>query len=82
MGKGKRLKRRRKGEFQPLSEVLTPCLLALFDAEPLTDQVIAELVSKGWPESDLKQMRDEGAAYNRQRNSIVFPPVCEGFEGL
>lgn len=49
-------------------------------AEDLTDDLIAELVGRGWPEADLKKMRAEGAKYNRDRDSIVYPPEPIGEE--
>ena len=40
--------------------------------EELTDQIITELVSQGWPKSDLLEFQKNGNKYNRSRNSIVF----------
>jgi len=43
--------------------------------EDLTDELIKELVEKkGFPEKDLREMRELGARYCRPRNSIIFPP--------
>jgi len=40
--------------------------------EELTDKIINELVSQGWPKSDLVEFQKNGNKYNRSRNSIVF----------
>jgi hypothetical protein len=44
-------------------------------SEPLTDQVIKELVSRGWPESELKRMQASGYIYNRNRDSLLAPDL-------
>jgi hypothetical protein len=47
-------------------------------AVPLTDDVIADLVRKGWPEGNLREAQAAGAAYNTLRNSIVYPAEYDG----
>jgi hypothetical protein len=41
--------------------------------EPLTDELIRELVAKGWQEQELRSMKETGAMYSRPRNSLIFP---------
>jgi len=50
--------------------------------EPLTDTVIAELVARGWPEGDLREMAAEGASYSRIRDSIIYPPEFDGIDEM
>jgi hypothetical protein len=42
-------------------------------AEVLSEEVIAELVARGWPRRDLEELGAAGAQYSRARDSIVFP---------
>ena len=78
MGKGKRLKTDKKKLLDANnSDFNHQNFRQVFmgeGAEPLCECVIQELVSKGWPENDLRQMQKEGAFYSRYRNSILFPP--------
>lgn len=46
--------------------------------EGLTDQVVKELVLKGWPKEDLLKARKEGWVYNRIRNSLINRPEIGG----
>jgi hypothetical protein len=43
-------------------------------AVKLTEEVITELVARGWPRADLECFARRGAMYSRLRDSIVFPP--------
>jgi uncharacterized protein YecA (UPF0149 family) len=43
------------------------------DNEPFTEDLERELLDKGWKAADLAVAREEGAMYNRRRNSAVFP---------
>ena len=45
--------------------------------EPLTEELISELVEKGMPEGDLRFAARSGATYNRQRNSLIMPTELE-----
>jgi hypothetical protein len=45
--------------------------------EPITDELIKELVEKGFPRNDLLYLKNEGAMYSRPRNSFIFPPEFE-----
>ena len=45
--------------------------------EDLTDELITELVTKGFPEADLRDFAKQGAKYSRPRNSIIFPAEWE-----
>jgi len=44
-------------------------------SEELTDELIAELFKRGWSEKDLQAGKVQGARYNRERDSLLFPPV-------
>jgi hypothetical protein len=46
---------------------------------PLTDDLIQELVKKGWPEKDLRIFKAQGAMYSVPRNSIIHQPFMELF---
>jgi hypothetical protein len=85
MGRKARIKKERKaykGEFGTPMEIdgnVTPEMLTVADyifgnmhgeLEELTDEVIAELVAKGWPEQDLKWAKSEGKKYSRKRESL------------
>jgi len=48
------------------------------DNEAITEQVIHELVSKGWPEKDVLQFAKEGFTYCRPRNSFIEPHAHSG----
>jgi hypothetical protein len=48
--------------------------------EPLTEDLIKELVQKGWPEADLREFARGGAEYCRPRKSIVYPPEFGGLD--
>ncbi len=43
-------------------------------AEPVTDELINELVDNGWSEVELRRYQQEGAIYSRPRNSMLYPP--------
>jgi hypothetical protein len=43
------------------------------DSEPLTEELIQELIAKGWPEEDLRVLAGEGQTYCRPRNSLMGP---------
>jgi hypothetical protein len=42
--------------------------------EPITADVIAKFVAKVAKESDLIEMKNQGAMYCSERDSFVFPP--------
>ena len=42
--------------------------------EPITDELINELVGKGWSMDELKAQRNKGGRYSRVRDSIIYPP--------
>jgi len=42
--------------------------------EPLSEELIAELSARGWPEADVRSMAEVGAQYSRSLNSLIFPP--------
>jgi len=42
--------------------------------EPLTNELIEELVLKGWKKSDLLYHRQRGGMYSRPRNTVFYPP--------
>ena len=44
----------------------------LKDCERLTDAVISDLVSRGWPPEKLTEFRDNGGHYCPARSSIIF----------
>lgn len=44
-------------------------------SEPLTDELIDELVSGGWEREGIEYARDNGGAYSRPRHSLIFPNV-------
>lgn len=47
--------------------------------EPLTDELIQELVKKyGMPEGDLRELQKMGATYCRERNSFHTIPQANG----
>lgn len=48
------------------------------DNEPFTKELEAELVARGWKAADIETARNEGATYNRHRDSIVYPLEFEG----
>lgn len=43
------------------------------DAQPLTQEVIADLVRQGWDEADLKESAADGFRYSASRNSLLSP---------
>jgi hypothetical protein len=43
-------------------------------SEAITEELINELVGKGWNESQLRSYQKEGALYSRPRNTILYPP--------
>jgi hypothetical protein len=45
---------------------------------PLTHELIAELVARGWPEDDLLAAREAGAVYSTIRDSLIYPLQVEG----
>lgn len=44
---------------------------------PLSDDLIARLVHRGWRRVDLERFRNAGAVYSLQRNSIIFPYMLD-----
>jgi hypothetical protein len=44
------------------------------DNEPFTEDLERELLGRGWKAADIAVAREEGAMYNRRRNSVAFPP--------
>jgi hypothetical protein len=59
---------------------ISPAMRHLFlgeGTEPLTDELVAELVSKGWPMERLIEARENGMAYSRPRNSIIGAPMTD-----
>lgn len=52
-------------------------------SEELTDELVEELVAKGWERKGLVEFQKEGFRYNRTRNSLVeAEPHFEGFGDL
>jgi hypothetical protein len=49
------------------------------DAEPLTDDLINELVEKGWPRDMLLESQEEGCFYSASSNSVMSPPGAEDY---
>jgi len=49
-------------------------IFLLEGCEPLSDDLIGELVAKGWPKDDLLFLRGARGVFCRRRNSILFPP--------
>lgn len=47
------------------------------DAVPLTEAIIARLVSDGWQAGALKAAARQGARYSPARNTVLFPPMQE-----
>jgi hypothetical protein len=72
MGKGKRLKSKRKNK--PLSEKEIYNIFSGDGLEELTDELYNELLSKDYKEEDLKFFKDQGFQYCRSRNSFFEPP--------
>ncbi len=50
--------------------------------EPLTDALVDELVSKGWPRDRLEDARRQGMSYSRPRNSMITPIFSDEDEAL
>ena len=50
------------------------------DNEALTDELIEELVQKGWEREHLLFHRENNGSYCRERNTILYPPEFEGFD--
>lgn len=46
--------------------------------EPVTPEVRAQLVGRGWNAAQLDQLVQEGWQYNRQRDSLMMPLEYEG----
>jgi hypothetical protein len=46
-------------------------------SEVLTDAVIGELETRGWPRDQLVEWQALGAVYNRRRDSILLAPEFE-----
>ena len=44
----------------------------LKDCVHLTDELIADLISRGWPKDELEKFRESGGHYCPPRNSIIF----------
>ena len=65
-----RLKRRRKNR-------VLKCIPELFlgvGTEPLTDELIDELVELNWKREHLLFHRSNGGVYSKDRNSVLYPP--------
>ena len=41
--------------------------------EPLTEELIKQLVSDGWDEKQVRDMAKMGGVYSRPRNTIILP---------
>ena len=51
--------------------------------EELTNQLVEELVGKGWERKRLVEYKKQGFRYNRKRNSMFDPDVhFENFENI
>lgn len=75
MGKGKRLKHKRK------NEKLLKIMADVFDSltgsmEPLNETLIQELVQKGWNQEELHYLQSIGGEYCRERDSVFTDRGC------
>ncbi len=71
MGKGKRLKLKRKQEAESVSKIM----ITGQGLEPLTDELIERLSKeKGMPIADLKDLQKDGYQYSPSRGSFFAPP--------
>lgn len=81
MGKQSRLRKERKQhpELLNVEGKVTPQMRKAADAyfsemsgnlEVLTEELIAELVAKGWEEQPLREAQAMGLKYSRKRNSL------------
>ena len=73
MGKGRRLKTKRKTE-EADRDLFCQIFLGQ-DNEPLTDELITKLAKeKRMSKEELKYLQEQGATYCRPRDSFLFPP--------
>jgi hypothetical protein len=55
-------------------------IAAIFDqdeAVPLSPEIMTQLMRTGWDEAALQKAARQGARYDPQRNTVLFPPVSE-----
>jgi hypothetical protein len=74
---GKLKKRKTKKLFKDLKHIFFG-----EGTEPITDELINELLTKGWSKKDLVSYRNNGGQYSRPRNSIIYPPEFGSSEDL
>jgi hypothetical protein len=53
-------------------------IAAIFDQDgalPLSSEIMAQLMQTGWDQATLQKAARQGARYDPQRNTVLFPPV-------
>jgi hypothetical protein len=69
-----RAQMQKRGGVKPMSKESISQIFGGEGTEPITEDLIAELVGKGWAEDDLRKGLSMGAMYSRPRNSLLMPP--------
>ena len=73
---GKKMRKRlSQGRFSvsDADAVSASRIFALEDCVHLSDEFVAKLVARGWPEENLREFRERGGHYCEPRDSIIFP---------
>ena len=77
MGRFRKKMRKRLGEAQlsvsDADAVSAARVFALEGCVHLSDDVVAGLVTRGWPDAKLREFRERGGHYCEPRDSIIFP---------
>ncbi len=55
-----------------------PTVFRSEEHEPITQELIRELVEAGWEERTLKECQEAGMSFCRERNSFVSTPQAFG----
>jgi len=91
---GKNAQRRREAKLQknlnvqssevelslsPESALPLPAVFHTDEHEQVTEELVSELVKNGWSETEVRQFKELGMKYCRERNSFLSPPqsLCD-----
>jgi hypothetical protein len=55
-------------------------VIGQFDAVEITNEVVAQMVKKGWSEEELMKMKADGYRYSPGRDSLLGPPISSDDE--
>lgn len=72
--KSKKAKKIKRKEFQPKADDFFKHVFLGEGQEDITEDLIPELLEKGFSREYIYQMKERGAKYSRPRGTFIFPP--------